>query len=450
MASRPATGRKIVVIADDLTGANDTGVQFAKQGLKTIVLMRVEGPLAELEEDVLVIDTQSRALPPEEAYRSVSAAALLFKGRDPFGVLYKKIDSTLRGNLGAEIDAVMDACALDVAVVAPAFPGNGRTTVGGMHFVAGTPLEATEIGRDPVCPVDESHIPTLLARQTKRAVGHVGVRDILAGPDGILAAMRRLQAAGRPVIVCDAWRDEHLKMIALAGARLETPVLWVGSAGLAEHVPQVLGVSASTAGKGPVLVIAGSVSGVTRNQVALLSQRGDVVFVEANPCSFLEPAAAMTETERCCRIAVDAIRSGKDAVIVSGYRDELVARTIDAGRSSGLSGRQTSEAVASALGVLCSRIVSSAPPAGLVLTGGDIARSCCGRLSADGISVTREVAPGIPMGVLKGGPCSGLNVVTKAGAFGAEDALCRAVDSLKMAHGVVGNGRTRFHGSGEF
>jgi uncharacterized protein YgbK (DUF1537 family) len=271
-------------------------------------------------------------------------------------------------------------------------------------------------------------------------VGHVGVKDILAGPDGILAAMRRLQAAGRCVLVCDAWREEHLKMIALAGARLETPVLWVGSAGLAEHVPPVLGVGASTAGKGPVLVIAGSVSGVTRNQVALLSQRSDVVFVEADPCSFLEPAAATMETERCCRIAVDAIQSGKDVVIVSGYRDELVARTIETGRSSGLSGRQTSEAVASALGVLCSRVVSCARPGGLVLTGGDIARSCCSRLSADGISVTREVAPGIPMGVLKGGPGSGLNVVTKAGAFGAEDALCRAVDSLKTAQGVVEKG----------
>ena len=437
MPIRSATGRRIVVIADDLTGANDTGVQFAKQGLKTLVLMRVEGPFADLEEDVLVIDTQSRAMQPEDAYRAVQAAALLFRDRDAFEAVYKKIDSTLRGNLGTEIDAVMDACGLELAVVAPAFPQNGRTTVGGIHFMAGIPLEATEIGRDPVCPVNESHIPTLLSLQSRRAVGHVGLKDVLAGPDGILNAMRRQRAAGRAVLVCDAWREEHLKMIALAASRLEKPVLWVGSAGLAEHVPSVLGVGAAPAGRSPILVIAGSVSGVTRNQVALLSQRSDVVFVEADPCSFLEPAAAQAETERCCRIAVEAIRSGKDIVIVSGYRDELVARTIETGRSSGLSGRQTSEAVAAALGGLCSRIASGARPGGLVLTGGDIARSCCSRLSADGISVTREVVPGIPMGVLKGGPFSGLNVVTKAGAFGAQDALCRAVDSLKMAQRVV-------------
>ena len=82
--------------------------------------------------------------------------------------------------------------------------------------------------------------------------------------------------------------------------------------------------------------------------------------------------------------------------------------------------------------ILCRRITLNAPLGGLVLTGGDIAVSCCSLLSASGISVLREVAPGIPVGVLKGGQCSGLKVVTKAGAFGAEDALCRAVDSLRM------------------
>ena len=89
-------------------------------------------------------------------------------------------------------------------------------------------------------------------------------------------------------------------------------------------------------------------------------------------------------------------------------------------------------AVAAALGGLCRKIALSVPLGGLVLTGGDIALSCCSLLSASGISVVREVAPGIPVGVLKGGQCPGMKVVTKAGAFGAEDALCRAVDSLKI------------------
>jgi len=431
MTHRSKSGHKIVVIADDLTGANDTGVQFAKQGLKTIVLLRVPGSPSDLDEDVLVVDTQSRALAPAEAYQKVVETALLFKSRDQFPTLYKKIDSTLRGNLGTEIDAIMDACGLELAIVAPAFPKNGRTTVGGCHFLGNTPLEATEIARDPNCPVSESHIPTLIAEQTKRKVGHIGIKNVIAGTEGILAAMRRLSAAGQKILVCDAWLEEHLKMIAMAAVRLEKSVLWVGSAGLAEYVPLALGLGAASADKKPVVVIAGSVSNVTRGQVAMLRQRPDVVFIEAAPGAFLKPGAAQAETDRCCRAAVDAIRTGKDVVIVSGYSNEMVARTQEEGLSLGLSSRQTSEAVAAALGNLCRQIALNAPVSGLVLTGGDIALSCCSLLSADGISVLREVAPGIPVGVLKGGQSSGLKVVTKAGAFGAEDALCKAVDCLK-------------------
>ena len=432
MTHRYKFSNKIVVIADDLTGANDTGVQFAKQGLKTIVLMFVPSVPSELDEDVLVVDTRSRALSPPEAYQKVAATALLFKNRDQFQTLYKKIDSTLRGNLGTEIDAIMDACGLELAIVAPAFPKNGRITVGGCHFLGSAPLEATEISRDPLCPVTESHIPTLMAKQTKREVGHIGIKSVMAGTEGILDAMRRLSAAGRKILVCDAWQEEHLKMIALASVRLARPVLWVGSAGLAEYVPVALGMGAASADEKPVVVIAGSVSNVTRGQVAMLRQRTDLAYIEASPWAFLKPATAQAETDRCYHAALDAVRTGKDVVIVSGDSDEMVARTKAEGLSLGLSSRQTSEAVAAALGGLCRQIALNAPLGGLVLTGGDIAVSCCSLLSASGISVIREVAPGIPVGVLKGGQCSGLKVVTKAGAFGAEDALCRAVDSLRM------------------
>ena len=288
MAHRNKSSNKIVVIADDLTGANDTGVQFAKQGLKTLVLLCAPGSPSELDEDVLVVDTQSRALSPTEAYRKVTETALLFKNRDRFQTLYKKIDSTLRGNLGTEIDAIMDACGLELAIVAPAFPENGRMTVGGCHFLGNAPLEATEISRDPLCPVTESHIPTLMAKQTKRTVGHIGIKSVIAGTEGILEAMRQLDAAGRKILVCDAWQEEHLKMIALAAVRLDRPILWVGSAGLAEYVPMALGLGAASADKKPVVVIAGSVSNVTRGQVAMLRQRTDLAYIEASPMRLFE------------------------------------------------------------------------------------------------------------------------------------------------------------------
>ena len=427
------THKKIAVIADDLTGANDTGVQFAKQGLKTIVLMGRDFPSGSSDDDVVVMDSQSRSLTPGEAYRKVAALAVQVR-EGGFCTVFKKIDSTLRGNVGSEIDAIMDTCGQDLAVVVPAFPKNGRTTLGGYLLVHGAPLEATEVARDPRCPVTESHIPTLLAGQTARQVGHVGIKSVAAGLESVLAAMERMIAAGKRVIVCDAWQEDHLRMAAAAAARLGRSILWVGSAGLAEHLPSVLGLAAApprtnprtcnpASGK-PVLVLAGSISSVTQGQVRMLERRTDIVSVEADPCELLKPEAAAPEITRCLEQALNAIKVGKDAVITTGCNGDSAAKV------SGM--HQAPEKIAAALGELCRRIATGSTLSGLVLTGGDIARSCCSHLSATGIKLIEEVAPGIPLGILTGGPCDGLWVVTKAGAFGTEDALCEAVDFLKQ------------------
>jgi uncharacterized protein YgbK (DUF1537 family) len=433
MTKQYTVGKKIAVIADDLTGANDTGVQFAKQGLKTIVLMGMGHSLSSLEEDVVVVDTQSRALSPDEAYKQVSKVAMLFNNKGQFQIIYKKIDSTLRGNIGKEIDAIMDACKQELAIVAPAFPKNGRITVGGYHFLQGSPLEATEIARDPKCPIHESHLPTLLSEQTKRKVGNIGIKSIMAGPDGILEEIKKIYADDRRIIVCDVWLEEHFKMIILAAARFEKRVLWVGSAGLAEYLPSVMGLNPVPVDKDPVVILAGSVSNITRGQISKLKQRPEITYLEIDPCALLQQEAAAGEIKRCFDAAIDAIKADKDVVIVSGYNDEIVAKTKDKGTSLRLSSQQTAEAIAAALGELCRQIALNIKLSGLILTGGDTAVSCCSLLSANGITVVQEVAPGIPIGRLKGGPCDGLRVVTKAGAFGAEDALCNAVDCLKQS-----------------
>ncbi len=152
------------------------------------------------------------------------------------------------------------------------------------------------------------------------------------------------------------------------------------------------------------------------------------------PFALPETQRAKSERKNCIltasalKRAMNAITVGKDVVIVSGFSDEVVAKTKDKGLSLCFSSQQTADSIASALGMLCREIALNVKLGGLVLTGGDTAVSCCGFLNADGITVLQEVAPGIPLGVLKGGPCNGLRVVTKAGAFGAEDALCKAVD----------------------
>ncbi|MDT8902851.1 four-carbon acid sugar kinase family protein [Anaeroselena agilis] len=420
----------IAVIADDLTGANDTGVQFAKQGLATVVLLDARQFSSDAASDVVVVDIGSRAVPPGEAYaRAAEAARLVSSGG--VGAVYMKVDSTLRGNLGPQIDAIMDACGLKLAVAAPAFPKNGRITVGGLHLLNGVPIEASEIARDPKMPVKESYVPALLAAQTRRKVGQVGLKVMSAGEAAIAAELARLAADGVEVVVCDAWRDEQLRDLAAAIAARGQGTLWVGSAGLAEHLPAALGLSGAKR-SGPVAVIAGSVSNVTRSQVAKLSERPDVAYIMVTPAALLTDAGRKAEIERCCAAAAAAMREGKNAVLASGYSDDIVAATRREAEALGLNGQQAGDLVAGALGEMGQRLAEDASPSGLVLTGGDIAVAVCLALGATGIRVIREVAPGIPLGELQGGRRDGLKVVTKAGAFGSDDALAAALEVLRQ------------------
>ncbi|MDE6168597.1 MAG: four-carbon acid sugar kinase family protein, partial [Acetatifactor sp.] len=136
---------RILIVADDLTGANDTGVRFAKCGAKVFTVLDKEHVNWEKagDCDCITLSTDSRGLPPREAYERVHRAVRKFSGRET--ILYsKRIDSTLRGNLGAETDAMLDALADDrMAVVVPAFPEAGRTYVGGHLLVCGVPLFRT-------------------------------------------------------------------------------------------------------------------------------------------------------------------------------------------------------------------------------------------------------------------------------------------------------------------
>ncbi len=420
---------RIAVIADDLTGANDTGVQFAKQGLATVVLLDARKFSCGAASDVIVIDTNSRALPAAEAYAKAAEAARLVRGGG-IGTVYKKVDSTLRGNLGAELDAIMDECGLKLAVVAPAFPKTGRVTVGGLHLLNGVPIEASEIARDPHTPVKESSLPALLAAQTRRRVAHIGLKTMLAGEAAIAAELARLAEEGAEVIACDAWQDGQLKDLALAIAASGLAALWVGSAGLAEYLPAALGLSGGQR-REPVVVVAGSVSNVTRSQVAKLSERPDTAYVMAAPAALLTADGRQAEIDRCYAAAAAAVRDGKNVVIASGYSEDIVAATRRQAAALGLDGPQTGAAIAAGLGEVGRALAESLPLGGLVLTGGDIAVAVCAALGAAGIRVLREVAPGVPVGELQGGRRPGLKVVTKAGAFGSDDILVKAVEVLQ-------------------
>jgi 4-phospho-D-threonate 3-dehydrogenase / 4-phospho-D-erythronate 3-dehydrogenase len=382
---------QLTILADDLSGAADCGLQAARHGLRSVVSLGAPGSAAGPDAAVVAWDLDTRACRAGVAYERTLAAA-----RDlPSGTrLYLKLDSTLRGNLGAAIDAGLDGTGAAVAIVAPAFPQLGRTTVAGRHRVAGETGSADLAG--------------LLRRQSRHAVAHLSVEQIRAGA---AAAVDELAGHGPWLIACDCEDDGDLDRLAVALLERPGGVVWAGSAGLAGALVRALvdsdGVPPARlpVASGPLLVVAGSPAPETAVQVAELMAGGSVGAVAVSA------APAQDELARAASAVGELLGAGRDALLhATSGADQDVART---------------------LGEIARAAAALAAPGGLVLTGGETARSVCEALGIGAIELLEELEAGIPIGRAAPG---GLPIVTKAGGFGGPGSLVHACATL---HGGV-------------
>lgn len=428
--------KQMAIIADDLTGASDSGVQFTQKGLETSVIFDIQHLHEDSQRvDVIVIDTDSRAITASDAYQRVKEASQKLK-EIGFTRIYKKMDSTLRGNLGAEIDGVMDVFDFDFAVVAPAFPNIGRTTIGGFHYLHGIPIDQTEISRDPKCPVQQANLVSLLGDQSKRNVGLIHLQTIRSGRENVLNQITELLRTGVQLIVFDAEQNEDLESVTNYLSLSDYRILWVGSAGLTDLLPDRLHLSVSTkpsfsivpSGK-PVMLVAGSISNITRQQVSLIAKQPNVVPVELNPLMVIEEDQIQEEMDRCQAEIKMALEKGLDVAFYAGSSPDLVKITRELGGRRGMTLTEVSNRIADALGTVSSQVMQEIPLQGIILTGGDTAKAVCKHLGVTGMNLIKELEAGVPMSQLAG--FRNLLAVTKAGAFGTEETLVRARCVLK-------------------
>ncbi len=402
------------IVADDLTGAMDSSGYFAGQGLSTVVFL---GPDFSSAADIAVINTDSRAEIPDVARERVRGAVRGLAGR----MVYKKIDSTLRGNIGIELEAAGEELHSEKIIVAPAFPVAGRTTVGSVLLVNGTSVAETRFASDPVSPVKEAHIPRLLEKSAGRGVGSVSIADIKAGPEFLY---RKISEMPQKIVVCDATEQSHLKGIARAGVLAEGRWLLSGSGGLARELSLFLpGVSGGGGAKpadrapGPALVVVGTRHQATAKQLQKAKDELGLPVMDLEIESLKEEVSAAA-----MRIVAEAVKllvPGRGLAISSAF-----SRYVPAVKQS----------VPVILAETVKGILASQRFAGLFLSGGDIAMEVCRRLSVAAISVQGEVEPGVPAGEFAGGGYPGMRVVTKAGGFGTESALVRSISYLERGY----------------
>ncbi len=448
------------ILADDLTGACDCAAPFAARGARVVVCLLPGGPAAKPGPwDVLVVNTDSRNEAAVEARARVRRGALLLR-QAGWPLAFKKIDSTLRGQVGPEIEELLDL-GVARAWLAPAFPQQGRTVEAGRLLlrgesipsdgtVSGGTARGASPGEEPMLDRQTPPPRERIADALGPGCGPLGQVDLATLEQGaaVLAGHVRLQRVlGCRVIVCDAAKPAHLRLLArmLREREIAEPrELFVGSAGLTRELAAVLlpeprlepppssagdpAASAAAAppawaGSGPLLVFAGSRQATTQHQLAALARAP-----AAARCT-LDPAQLDAEAEVHLAAAEHELRraaaNGARVLIIAVRQDADIAYPAEKEAPP-----ERAPRILDALATLAERLVPGLSPRGLVLTGGDVALAVLRALHAGQLVVEGEVLPGIARARIGDGPLAGLPVVTKAGGFGDAQALLAAATAL--------------------
>ncbi|NIR59508.1 MAG: four-carbon acid sugar kinase family protein, partial [Gammaproteobacteria bacterium] len=270
---------RIALIADDLTGANNAGVGLVKRGFAVATTLRGVTPLPE-GYDALCIDTGSRYVAADEARRRVTETARAARAHGA-ALVCKRIDTLLRGNLGAELDGGLAALGSDaLAVVAPAFPDSGRVVDDGHLLVDGAPVDQHPVAAgDRLAPVRHSYVPHLLAEQSAERTVRIDRATVQGGAAAVAAALEGAARGGVRVAVVDAASNEEVQTIARALVSLERAVMPVDpgalSAAYAEACFTPAAHSARRVGRPrgrKVLAAVASTTALTRRQLDRLAR----------------------------------------------------------------------------------------------------------------------------------------------------------------------------------
>jgi D-threonate/D-erythronate kinase len=373
---------RYAAIADDLTGATDVAAAFIRAGF-TAAAAITSPPPRSLEVDVIVVSTDSRQDSGVVAQSKVVRAFTHLR-RQGYLVCYKKMDSTVQGNIVAEVQALRDAAGLPCALVCPANPEQGRRVRNGVLWVRGRKL---------------ADLSELFARQ---GLGEHATAALPLTPSKVRRALRSV-----PFVIADAvsWGD----LLTLARVGTSEGALLAGSAGMAAALAHVLGGRLGhtprkgelALGRGQfkrsVLVLCGSSNPVTTRQLQNIAAR------------FGSRSMHLTsQTARALALEIDYKRPAIVQLPIHVVPEEALLRDLD--RLSDLFRRGRVGA--------------------LLLTGGDTARLVCGWLGARAIALEGEVVPGLPWGALIGGMADRTLVCTKPGGFGESDSLSRAASFL--------------------
>lgn len=426
------TSNYIGIIADDLTGANDTSLQLFLRGCKTQVAFGEDISIDEnLKTEVFAMSTETRNVDAKTAHEKVLNVSENILKKYNFEYIYKKIDSVLRGNIAVEVVTLLDSLEYDAAVIFPAFPNEGRTTIGGFHLVKGIPLQRTEVSRDPACPIMESNIINLLKSQLPEEMANytdlISLDVVMKGAGPILTKLNDLISKGKKLIVADAVSTTDLEQIAFAVTKSSYKILPVGSAGAAQALGKIWHpdtdedlVKEPQVPNLPKLVVSGSATDLTASQIKRLQENDNIentYFIAIKPQNIFS-----NDFEEIAQRVLNNLIKDNTVII---HSSELIENTEEL-TSLLIENELTKEVFISKIcDYLASvtRTVLSQKEAVLITVGGETSYKCCRAIGSKNLQIIDTVAPAIPLGV----DHKGQLIVTKSGNLGTQNTLIDVV-----------------------
>ena len=410
---------KLLVIADDFTGALDTGVQFSKNGISTLVTFdrNICFETIGTETEVLVIDIESRHVPPQDAYERVWQAA---KTAIENGVtyFYKKTDSTLRGNIGAELTALLEACenSNHLAFI-PAFPKGMRTTKNGIQYVNNVELEKTEFSDDPFSPVKQSSVVEIIRQQSDVSVVSIPVdkyEEVVKKNDDKI------------MFVFDAQTDDDMFRLGYALKKANYLSVLAGCAGFAEMLPELIELPRTemrwNGNRDNILVISGSVNQIAINQMNYAKEHG-YVAITLSPQQKLNKKFAQSKTCADLVETITCLLSEKKRVIVEAISThEQLSDAEEYARVHSIPLSTCHLLVMKNIGELVKQVIEKASLGNLMVVGGDTLYGIMKKIHCDSILPVVEITPGVVAATVIS-KTRNIRIITKAGGFGQEDII---------------------------
>lgn len=423
------------IIADDLTGANDTALQFHLHGANTQILLDCNSePFNIKGTQTWALSTESRNVAPEIAYEKVKEATQMFVEKLKPDYFYKKIDSTIRGNIAVEVLAMLEVLQWDASVIIPAFPAESRVTVGGYHLLKGVPIERTEMARDPHSPICESHVPTLLKSQLggyDHLVGSIELETIMKGAGPILIKLNDLIKEGKKIIVMDTVSRTDIEQIILATNKSDYNILPTGTAATAQVLsdlwfsdlkPQHI---VKTIPELPKFVVCGSATQITTNQIEKLQESDDfenTLFIKLDLKTILSWQFDDLVERIISNLGQNNIVVVHTANLVKdfdGFSEELLEADMTKASLACL--------ITDFLAELTRRVTEKKELI-LITLGGETSYKCCCAIGASQLQLIDEAAPAIALSLDHNAQW----IVTKSGNLGGSNTLIEVLKYFEL------------------